>query len=133
VWPLSVSFFRKRWTGKGGRETLKIGEESLSGQRIPNSTGVLDQSFKNKRHCCARVLGFCRESGQGKVCREKLKIGEESLSGQRIPNSTGFLDQSFKNKRHCCARVLVLLPGKWAGKGGQGKVGRERWAGKHSS
>jgi hypothetical protein len=79
-----------------GREILKIGEESLSGQHIPNSTGVLDPRIKNKRHCCACVQAYCREGGQGKVGREILKIGEESLSGQHIPNSTGVLDRGSR-------------------------------------
>ncbi len=59
----SFSFFLRE---KVSRETLKIGEESLSRQRIPNSAGVLDPSFKNKRHCCARVLGLLQGRWAGK-------------------------------------------------------------------
>jgi hypothetical protein len=56
----------ERWAGK----TLKIGKESLSVQSIFNSTEVLDPKIKNKRHCCARVLGFlqgmcAQKGGQG--------------------------------------------------------------------
>jgi hypothetical protein len=60
----SFSFFLRE---KIGRETLKIGEESLSGQRIPNSAGVIDPRIKNKRHCCARALGLLqgRRAGKG--------------------------------------------------------------------
>jgi hypothetical protein len=59
------------------------------------------------------------------VGRERLKIGAESLSGQRIPNSNGVLDPKIKIGRCCCACVLGFLQGKWAGKDGQGKMGRE--------
>ncbi len=74
-----VSMFSFFLREKVGRETLKIGEESLSRQRIPNSAGVLDLSFKNKRHCCARVLGLLKgrwagKGGQGNIqTREGLQ------------------------------------------------------------
>jgi hypothetical protein len=68
-----------------GREILKIGEESLSGQHIPNSTGVLDLRIKNKRHCCACVLGLV----QGRWAGEYSKIGEDC----RKVCAPGFLSQ----------------------------------------
>jgi hypothetical protein len=52
-----------------GKEVLKIGEESLSGQCIPNSTGVLDPRIKNKRHCCARVQGLFQGRWAGKYLK----------------------------------------------------------------
>jgi hypothetical protein len=64
---------------KGGQGNTQIGKESLSEQRNPNSTGVLDPKTENKPHCCARVLGFCREGVHEKVGRETIEIGKDSL------------------------------------------------------
>jgi hypothetical protein len=59
-----------------GRETLKIGKNSLSGQRIPNSTGVRESKDREQAPLRARVLGFCREGVHEKVGMETLKIGK---------------------------------------------------------
>jgi hypothetical protein len=62
---------------KVGRETLKVGKESLSGQHIPIITGVLDPKIKNKHHCCA----ICPRLFAGKVCTKRW-AGKHSKYGR---------------------------------------------------
>jgi hypothetical protein len=104
-----------------GRETIKIGKDSLSGQCIPNSTvGFSNPKTENKRHCCARVLGFCRKSVHEKVGRETIKIGKDSLSWQRIFNSTEVLESEDREQVPLLCTCPTLLQ-----KSVHQKVGRE--------
>ncbi len=56
---------------KVGREKLKVGEESLYGQREPQQhRGLIWGS--NKRYSCAHVLGFLQERWAGKMWARKV-------------------------------------------------------------
>ncbi len=71
-------------SGKGGQGKTQIGEESLSGQRDPNSNGVFDPRIKRALLLCTCPRLFAGK-WRGKGGQGKTQIGEESLSGQREP------------------------------------------------
>jgi hypothetical protein len=65
-----------------GRETIKIGKDSLSGQCIFNSTEVLESEDREQVPLLCTCPTLLQKSVHQKVGRETIKIGKDSLFTQ---------------------------------------------------